>query len=227
MALMELGCLAREGRALHQRGATTRQGKDQEMKGVQPPDSTIRRTRTWWASVLAGLVDEPHPTHGADVDVAFRRGTLRLSGVLPSDEDRKRLLEEAHEYVGRGIDAVDARHLIVADRKERPGILDQTLLAAFADRDVAEFARKYLVESRRIKAKKVEILDAKQEGMARRLLPAGFMSDVRKAFSAGQAVLMLRVDETDAFRVRELLAQETRSLWTVAAPPTPANHEAA
>jgi hypothetical protein len=46
--------------------------------------------------------------------------------------------------------------------------------------------------------------------------------DVRKAFDSGRAVLVLRVDETSAFRVRELLAQETRSLWTVATPPTPA-----
>ena len=193
------------------------------MKGVQPPESAGRQVRTWWADVLAGLVDEPHPTHGADVDVTFKGGTLRLSGELPTEEDRRQLLEEAREYVGHGIDDVDARHLRVTKRREKPGILDQTLIAAFADRDVAEFARRYLVESRRIKAKHVEILDANQEGLARRLLPEGFMSDVRKAFDAGRAVLILRVDETGAFRVRELLAQETRSLWTAATPPIPAS----
>jgi hypothetical protein len=117
--------------------------------------------------------------------------------------------------------------LLVAKRREKPGVLDQTLLAGFGDQDVAEFARKYLLESRRIKAKQVEIFDAKQEGRARGLVPEGFMSDVRKAFDAGHAVLLLRVDETDAFKVRELLAQETRSLWTVAAPPTLANPKVA
>jgi hypothetical protein len=193
------------------------------MKGVQPPDSSGHRVRTWWAAVLAGLVDEPHPNHGADLDVAFKGGTLRLSGELPTEEDRRQLLEEAHGYVGRGIDDVDAKQLRVTKRREKPGILDQTLIAAFADREVAEFARRYLVESRRIKAKHVEILDAKQEGRARRLLPDGFMNDVREAFDAGRAVLILRVDETAAFRVRELLAQETRSLWTVATPPTQAS----
>ena len=193
------------------------------MKGVQPPDSSDRQVRTWWADVLAGLVDEPHPTHGADVDVAFKGGTLRMSGELPTEEDRRQLLEEAREYVGRGIDDVDARQLRVTKRREKPGILDQTLIAAFADRDVAEFARRYLVESRRIKAKHVEILDATQEGRARRLLPDGFMSDVRKAFDMRRAVLILCVDEAAAFRVRELLAEETRSLWTVATPPTPAS----
>src|SRR5882672_9676544 len=112
------------------------------MKGVQPPDDSARRARTWWAAVLAGLVDEPHPTHGAEVDVAFKGGTLRLSGELPTVEDRRQLVDDARAYVGRGIDAVDASQLSVPTRKEKPGILDQTLIAAFADGEVAEFARR-------------------------------------------------------------------------------------
>jgi hypothetical protein len=226
MALIELGCLAREGRALHQiqRVFGRRQRKGLTgMTGVQRPDSSGPRVRTWWAAVLAGLVDEPHPNFGADVAVAFKGGTLRLSGELPTEEDRKQLLDEARAYVGHGIDAVDARQLRVIKRREKPGILDQTLIAAFADRDVAEFARRYLLDSRRIKVKHEEILDGKQEGRARRLLPDGFMKEVHKAFDSGGAILILKVDETAAFRVRELLAQETRSLWTVATPPTAAS----
>lgn len=195
------------------------------MKGLQPPEGSARRVRTWWAAILAGLVDEPHPIHGADVDVAFNGGTLRLSGELPTEAERKQLLDEAREYVGHGIDAFDAKRLKVTKSREKPGILDQTLIAAFADRDVAEFARRYLVDSRRIKAKQVEILDARQEARAQQLLPGDFMKEAHKAFDAGQAILLVRVDETSAFRVRELLAQETRSLWTVATPPTPATAE--
>lgn len=192
------------------------------MKGEQPPESSAHRVRTWWATILAGLIDEPHPIYGADVAVTFKGGTLRLSGELSSEAERKQLLEEARAHVGHGIDAVDAKQLKVTKSREKPGLLDQTLIAAFADPEVAEFARRYLVESRRIDAKHVEILDAKQEDRARELLPDAFLTDVRKAFDCGQAVLILRVDETSAFRVRELLAQETRSLWTVATPPTPA-----
>ena len=193
------------------------------MTGVQPPQSLGPRVSTWWAAVLAGVVDEPHPLHGADVRVTFKGGTLRLSGELPTEEDKSELLAEAREYVGHGIDGVDARQLKVIKSGERPGILDQTLIAAFADREVAELARRYLVDSRRIAAKHVEILDARQEGRARGLLPDGFAKDLHKAFDAGRAVLILRVDETAAFRVRELLAEETRSLWTVATPPSPAS----
>jgi hypothetical protein len=201
--------------------------EDTSVEHAQTPDSLARRTKTWWAIVLAGLVEEPHPVHGADIDVTFKGGVLRISGELATEEDRQRLLNEAGEYVGRGIDAIDAKHLAVSEQKEKAGILDQTLLAAFADSEVAEFARRYLVDSRGIKAKQVEILDAAQEDKARRLVPDGFMSDIHKAFKAGDAILLLRVDETEAFRARELLAQETRSLWTISTPPTQAKPEGA
>jgi hypothetical protein len=196
------------------------------MNGVQSQDSTGRRIKSWWASVLAGQVEELHPNHGADLDVAFKGGVLRLSGELASESDRQDLLKEAREYVGRGVDKVDAEHLRVARVKEKPGILDQTLIAAFANRDVAEFARRYLVESRRIEPKALEILDSAQEGKALQVVPQDFAGDVQKALKAGLAVLVLRVDETEAFRVRELLSQETRSIWTVAAPPTPSTGKA-
>ncbi len=192
------------------------------MKDVAPSDSATGRTKAWWAAVLAGLVDDPHPIYGADLDVAFKGGVLRLSGELPSEADRKELVEEAREYVGRGADAVDAKRLTVAKRSERAGVLEQTLIAAFPNRDVAEYARKYLVESRRVQAKQLEIIDSRHgEAKARQLLPPEFISDVQKAFKAGDAVLILRIDETHAYKVRELLAEDTRSLWTIATPPTP------
>jgi hypothetical protein len=190
------------------------------MSKVQPFDSAAGRTRHWWASVLAGQVDDPHPIYGADLDVAFKGGVLRLSGELPTETDKKELLNEARQFVGRAVDKIDAKHLAIIKRKERAGVLEQTLIAAFPNREVAEYARKYLVESRRVEPKELAILDSgKGEATARRLLPADFIDDVRKAFKAGEAVLILRVDETSAFKVRELLDEETRSLWTIATPP--------
>jgi hypothetical protein len=124
--------------------------------------------------------------------------------------------------VGRGVEKINARHLTVAKSREKAGILEQTLIAAFPNREVAEYARRYLVDSRRVEPKQLDILDSHQgEAKARQLLPPAFLSDVQRAFKAGDAVLLLRVDETSAFKVRELLAEETRSLWTIATPPTP------
>jgi hypothetical protein len=45
------------------------------------------------------------------------------------------------------------------------------------------------------------------------------MRVARKALDPGQALLLLTVDETEVFRVRELLEEDTRSEWTVASPP--------
>jgi hypothetical protein len=188
------------------------------MKGDQSPDAIA--IDAWWNAVLAGGVDEPHPVHGDDLKVSIRHGVLHLVGTLPTDKERKELLEKARTYVGHGIDEVDAKHLKVAERKEKPGILEQTLIAAFPNRDMAEIARQYLVGIRRLKAKQLEVLNAGQEDEVRRLLPEDFIGDVQKAFKSGEAVLVVRVDETDAFKVREMLAEDTRSRWTVATPPT-------
>jgi len=42
---------------------------------------------------------------------------------------------------------------------------------------------------------------------------------VAKALDEGGALLILQVDETAAFRVRELLEEDTRSDWTISLPP--------
>jgi len=192
------------------------------MKDQQPSDGAAARTGHWWASVLAGQVDDPHPIYGADLHITFKGGVLRLSGELPSEADKKELTKEARGFVGRGVEKINARHLTVAKSREKAGILEQTLIAAFPNREVAEYARRYLVDSRRVEPKQLDILDSHQgEAKARQLLPPAFLSDVQRAFKAGDAVLLLRVDETSAFKVRELLAEETRSLWTIATPPTP------
>jgi hypothetical protein len=188
------------------------------MKGEQPPDAVA--IDGWWHAVLAGGVDEPHPVHGDDLKVSIKHGVLHLAGTLPAEEDKKELLTQARAFVGHGIDEVDAKHLKVVPRKEKSGILEQTLIAAFRNRDVAELARDYLVGIRRLKAKEIEIVDPDGEAKARRLLPEDFMADVQKAFKHGDSVLLIRVDETDGFKVREMLAQDTRSRWTVATPPT-------
>jgi hypothetical protein len=189
------------------------------MKGDQAPDAVA--IDAWWKAVLAGGVDEPHPVYDDDLKVSIRHGTLRLVGTLPTEEDKAELLERGREFVGHGIDTLDTKHLKVAKRKDKPGILEQTLIAAFRNREVAELARDYLVGIRRLRAKQLEILDRGQEDRVRRIVPAEFVDNVQQALKSGEAVLVVRVDEIEAFKVREMLAEDTRSRWTVAAPPTP------
>ncbi|HEY2597616.1 MAG TPA: hypothetical protein VGJ79_03965, partial [Candidatus Dormibacteraeota bacterium] len=99
------------------------------MKGEQPPVSAA--IDAWWDAVLAGRVDEPHPVHSDDLNVSIKHSVLRLAGALPSEEDRRELLDRAESYVGHGIDQVDSQHLKVVKRAEKAGILEQTLIAAY------------------------------------------------------------------------------------------------
>jgi hypothetical protein len=172
----------------------------------------------WWATVLAGDVSEPHPVFG-DVKVQLRGSRLRLSGELASDAERKDLADQARQRIGHGIDGVDVSDLKVTRSKEKPGILEQTLVSAFPSRDAAEFARDFVINHSRVVPKQSEIVETNRADTLRKLVPGDFVRVARKALDPGQALLILTVDETEVFRVRELLEEDTRSEWTVASPP--------
>ncbi len=171
----------------------------------------------WWASVLAGDVYNSHPIH-RDVKVRLHGGRLRLSGELESIEDRDELVGQARERIGHGIDQVDVSSLKVVSREEKPGILEQTLISAFPGREAAEYAREFVLKHSRVVPRQSDIVDAGRGEMLHRLLPDDFARDTGKALDSGHALLVLRVDETEAFKVRELLDEDTRSEWTVAMP---------
>jgi hypothetical protein len=172
----------------------------------------------WWASVLAGDVYEPHPIYGS-LKAQLDGGRLRLSGELENEVDRNELVRQARERIGHGIDRVDVSRLTVASNHEKPGILSQTLVSAFPNREAAEFARAFVLKHSRIAPLEDQIVDSTHADSLRTLLPEEFIDDAGKALDSGEALLILRVDETAAFRVRELLEEDTRSEWTIAVPP--------
>jgi hypothetical protein len=133
-------------------------------------------------------------------------------------------MRQARLRVGHGIDDVDASDLRIARRDEQPGILDQTLISAFPNRQAAEYARAFVVKHSRVEPKHHEIVVHEMlEDEDHRLgqwLPENLVAKARKWLEAGQALLILTVDETVAHRVRELLEEDTRSQWTITAPPT-------
>ena len=172
----------------------------------------------WWAAVLAGDVYDPQPIH-RDVKVRLHGGRLRLSGELESIEDRDELVRQARERIGHGIDYVDVSSLKVVRRDEKPGILEQTLVSAFPGREAADYAREFVLKHSRVVPMQSDIVDAGTGDRLRVLMPDGFARDTGNALDSGRALLILRVDETEAFKVRELLDEDTRSEWTVAMPP--------
>ena len=128
-------------------------------------------------------------------------------------------VHQARHWIGRGIDSVDTSGLTFASRKEKPGILEQTLISAFPSRAAAEFARDFVIKHSRVVPKQSDIVEPHHSDELRVLVPEDFVAQASKALDGGHALLILRVDETQAFRVRELLDEDTRSEWTLTAPP--------
>jgi hypothetical protein len=103
---------------------------------------------------------------------------------------------------------------------ETRGTLDQTVIAAFASPALAEQARNSLLEHGRLKPKEVVVVASARDQALDRI--GEFAVDVRKALAVGNGIVMVRLDEIDAFDARELLDEDMRSLWTVCTPPVPA-----
>jgi len=183
------------------------------------PYRLVALVEAWWNTILAGDADEPHPIHGERLAVRLNGGRLKLSGEVESKRDRDELVREARARIGRGISEVDAAQLKVAGSKERPGVLEQTLVAAFPNEETADLALEFVLERSRTVPARRAVLAPGSRARPERLVPAEFADDVRKRLDKGQAVLVLEIDETAVFRVRALLEQDTRSLWTVATPP--------
>jgi hypothetical protein len=181
------------------------------------------RISGWWDAVIAGEV-EPHPIYGENLSVRLKNGRLELSGELARRLDRDELVGQACSRIGHGVHEVDATHLRVADKREKPGVLEQTLVAAFPDRATATLARNVVLEHSRVVPKEEAIVDRRNSRELHRLVPGEYLDDAKKRLGRGDALLVMRVDETDAFRVRALLDEDTRSTWTIATPPAVGAH---
>jgi hypothetical protein len=100
------------------------------------------------------------------------------------------------------------------------GILDQTIIAAFASPAQAEDASKTLRQHGRVKPKELAVVTSDGDPGLNGI--GEFAVDVRKALADGNGIVIVRVDETDAFDARELLDEDMRGLWTLAMPPVQA-----
>jgi hypothetical protein len=195
-----------------------RHDRSNSTNAIPTPMATASLVDAWWASVLAGDITQPHPVYNG-LRVHLRGGNLRLSGELESEDDRMELMRQARDRIGHGIDHLDASGLTVETRKERPGILEQTMMSAFPNHDAAEFALDFVLKHSRAVPKQSDVVDPTQGDELRTLIPHDFIRDARKALEGGHSLLILRVDETETFKLRELLEEDTRSEWTIAAPP--------
>ena len=192
-------------------------------KGEEESLEILRdRTRTWWLSVLAGQAESSHPIHGARIKATVRDGVLTLSGTLTSEEDRRDILSEADHFKQSGVSEVIDELKVEAENAGSTGLLVQTLIGVFENRDQAGFAEGYLEGHAHITPDVMKVIaqDGEDAGATlHAIVPAAWISDAEQALGAGRALLIVTVDETQAFKARELLDEETNSLRTLVLPP--------
>lgn len=184
------------------------------------------RTRAWWMAVIAGQVDQSHPTLGTDVNARVEGDTLIISGQVPSQSDRREIAREVEHLKRHGISHIRNELRVVREQGDGKGVLVQTLLGVFDSEEQAGFAAGYLEGHAQLTPAVLQVItpqgpgDAK--GMLRALLPKDYWNDAEGELKEGCSLLILIVDETDAFKASMLLGEETRSLRTLVLPPEPA-----
>lgn len=206
------------------------------METAEQPQSTKdslamlrERTHAWWTEALAGQTTQSHPVHGTNVRAHLDGRVLVISGSVPSERVRREVAREA-EHLKRGHGIRHVRDELTVERSdvEREGLLVQTLVSVFETEEQAGFAAGYLEGHASFTAAMLHVLTpdhaSRAAAMLHALLPDAFWDDAERELSAGRVLLVVTVDEVDAFTARELLEEETPSLRTLALPPEPAEN---
>jgi hypothetical protein len=183
------------------------------------------RVHAWWTAVLAGQADQSHPVHGTDVKARVEGNTLVISGHVASEADRDEIKREADHLKGHGIKRVRDELRVTGGETEERGLLTQTLIGVFETEEQAGFAAGYLEGHAHVATESLQVILPGDTGAGLRVLhalvPETYWPECQKALAAGHALLVVTVDEVDAFKVRELLEEETQSLRTLVLPPEP------
>ncbi len=186
--------------------------KRNDSHGAERPD-----VDGWWKQLLAGDVAARHPVYGDELKVKLADGRLVLWGEVPSKRDRDELVHQARERVGSDLHEYDAKGLKIRSKDERAGVLSQTMVAVYSHRDTAEAALRFVLEHSPAKPIRAVLVHGKDQLEAE--VPLELVEDARKQLERGQFLVVVEVDETEAFRARALLEEDTQSVWTLAAPP--------
>ena len=185
--------------------------------------------RAWWTSVLVGKVDQPYPDRRMNLSASLEGDVLVISGTAPSSDDRLDLETQVKPFVGHEIAAVRNDVTVLSEERGDAGVLVQTLIGTFESAAQARFAGDILQNQAKVRPSFLTVLapgenDRSDRDIAalRKLLTDDYWRDVQDAIAENHAVLIVTVDETEVFHVREILDEETRSLQTVVLPPDPA-----
>ena len=173
----------------------------------------------WWSTVLAGQVGHAHPVQ-SEIHARVSNEELVLTGSVPLETDRDEIVAQARPMAAdAGLSVRDEIH-VTYEATDQPGLLVQTVIAVYASAADARLAEELVLDRLHGSPElTVSRLGPGQPDGLTSAVPLDYQDEARDAFAAGRSLLVATVDETAAFRLREMLDEETRSLTTFAAPP--------
>jgi len=178
------------------------------------------RVAAWWSDVLAGHQDQAHPVYGRDVKVKLDGDRMVVRGEVSSKDDLHELESELEGLRGRGIKAFTLKVRVAPDTEDDEGVLEQTLVGVFDSVEKAQFAVELLKEHAGVRPKRLALVD-RRTGKRKldELIPAEYADEIQAVRKGNHVLVVLTVDEVDAFSAREVLEEETRIITSIALPP--------
>jgi hypothetical protein len=180
-------------------------------------DPLDEKARAWWLEVLSGERGRDHPIYGPSLRAKLRGDVLEVSGVVESREAEEKLRAEMLALVEGGISQVRFKVAVVEARGDR-GVLKQTIMAFFTNAAQSRMAERYLEGHPGVGPTRVEILDEQSAPVALKELAQAWRRELADGFRKGKSLLLVEVDEVDAFRAIELL-DDTKGVEILVLPP--------
>jgi hypothetical protein len=181
-------------------------------------DPLAEKVRAWWLEVLSGDQGRDHPIYGSSLRAKLRGDVLEVSGFVESRNAKEELESEILSLDEGGISRVRFK-VEVGKLQGDQGVLKQGIMAFYTNAEQARMAERYLEGHPGVSPTRIEVLDEQSVAGVLKELANQWRRELSDGFRKGKSLLLVEVDEVEAFRAIELL-DETKSLGILVLPPT-------
>ena len=182
-------------------------------------DPLDEKVRAWWLEVLSGEQGRDHPIYGPSLRARLRGDVLEVSGAVESQEAEQKLRAEIQTLTEGGICQVRFEATVIEARGGARGVLKQAIMAFFTNPAQSRMAERYLEGHPGVTPMRVEILDERSVGPVLGGLADAWRRELADGFRKGTSLLLVEVDEVEAFRAIELL-DDTKGVEILVLPPS-------
>jgi hypothetical protein len=181
-------------------------------------DPLGEKVRAWWLEVLSGEPGRDHPIYGPNLRANLSGDVLEVSGLVESKDAEEKLRTEILTLDEGGICQVRFKVKVVEPHGDR-GVLKQTIMAFFTNAQQTRMAERYLEGHPGVTPTRVEVLDEESVVPVLKELANEWRRELADGFRKGKSLLLVEVDEVEAFRAIELL-DDTKGVEILVLPPT-------